>query len=119
MGHVEGTQEQMVAFMKLPIEGPIHMLNLLRYKADGGRESYAKYSARTVPMVEARGGKVVYSARGRATVIGGEEWDSVFIVEYPSREAFIDMVTSEDYQAGVHLRHEALEDSRLVCMQAG
>jgi uncharacterized protein (DUF1330 family) len=53
----------------------------------------------------------------RKTVIGGEEWDDVFIVEYPSKEAFFDMVTSEEYQKGAHFRTEALEDSRLVCMQ--
>lgn len=118
MVHIDGTKEQMVAFMKSDIEGPIQMLNLLRFKADGGRESYAEYSKHTVPMVEKRGGKVVYRAEGKATVIGGEEWDSVFIVEYPTHAAFVDMVTSEEYQATAHLRHEALEDSRLVCMQA-
>lgn len=117
LNHVEGSPDQIKAFMALPIEGPIHMLNLLRFKKDGGRASYAKYSAHTVPLVEKRGGKVVYAAEGKATVIGGENWDSIFIVEYPSREAFIDMITSQEYQSGAHLRHEALEDSRLVCMQ--
>ncbi len=119
MTHVQGDPEQMEAFMKMEVEGPIHMLNLLRYKEDGGRDSYAKYSANTIPLLEKRGGKVLYRARARATVIGGEAWDDVFIVEYPSKQAFIDMVASEEYQQGVHLRHEALEDSRLVCMQAG
>jgi uncharacterized protein (DUF1330 family) len=41
----------------------------------------------------------------------------VFIVEYPDRDAFIDMVQSAEYQQGAHLRHDAIEDSRLVCMQ--
>lgn len=119
MNHVEGTGEQFKSFMGLPIEGPIHMLNLLRYKEDGGRETYAKYGAHTAPLLEARGGKVVYRSEGRATVIGEEVWDTILIVEYPNRDAFFDMIRSDEYQAGVHLRTEALEDSRLVCMQSG
>ncbi len=117
MNYIEGTPEQMQDFLAMDIEGPIQMLNLLRFKPEGGRESYAEYSKQTVPLVEKRGGKVIYRAGGRATVIGGETWDSVFIVEYPDRAAFLDMIQSEEYQQGAHLRHNALEDSRLVCMQ--
>ena len=117
MNHVDGTKDQMQAFLKQDIEGPIHMLNLLRFKPAGGRESYAKYGEHTRPLLEKAGGKIVYQSRGRATVIGDELWDHVFIVEYPSRDAFFDMVGSEEYQKGVHWRTEALEDSRLVCMQ--
>ena len=46
-------------------------------------------------------------------VIGSETWDMVAIVEYPSRAAFIEMVTSPEYQKIVHLREEALERSVL------
>ena len=42
MTHIEGTPEQFKAFTDAAIDGPIHMLNLLRYKANGGRESYEK-----------------------------------------------------------------------------
>jgi uncharacterized protein (DUF1330 family) len=117
MTHVEGSPEQMKAFMKMELDGPIHMLNLLRYKEEGGRALYAQYSAHTLPLLAERGGKVIYRAQARKTVIGGEAWDDVFIVEYPSKGAFLDMVLSDEYQRGVHLRHEALLDSRLVCMQ--
>ena len=117
MPRVEGAPELMKAFTKMEVHGPIHMLNLLRFKEDGGRESYAEYSARTLPLVEKRGGKVVYRAQARMTIIGAEEWDDMFIVEYPSKDAFLDMVLSDEYQQGAHLRHEALVDSRLVCLQ--
>ena len=118
MPFVEGTKEQMKAFLAMDIEGPIHMLNLLKFKPDGGRKSYAKYSDNTFPLVQKRGGKVVYHAEGKAAVIGDEQWDTIIIVEYPSRDAFVDMVQSEAYKAGQHLRTEAIVDSRLVCMQA-
>ncbi len=112
------TPEQIQAFLAADIQGPIHMLNLLKFKPDGGRESYAKYSDNTTPLLAERGAKVIYHAQGKAAVIGGEQWDTIFIVEYPNREAFFDMIQSEQYKAGQHLRTEALEDSRLVCMQA-
>ena len=116
--HVEGTKEQFVSFMKAPIEGPIRMLNLLRYKADGGEAKYAEYGANTQPCLEKVGGKVIFRGDGKLTVIGGEDWDLILIVEYPSKDKMVEMIQSEEYQAGVHLRHEALEDSRLVCMQS-
>lgn len=115
---VEGSKEQFKAFMDASIEGPIRMLNLLKYKPDGGSKKYAQYAAHTAPLLEKCGGKVIFQADARLTVIGPEDWDKMLIVEYPNRAAFFSMVLSEEYQKGVHLRHEALEDSRLVCMQS-
>lgn len=117
MPHIEPTRDQIAAFANSGIEGPIHMLNLLKFKPDGGAASYAKYSENTVPCLEKVGGKVVYSGRGRMPVIGPESWDLILIVEYPSVAKFIEMTSSPDYLKGVHHRTEALEDSRLVCMQ--
>lgn len=118
MPSIEPTGKQLQAFLAMDIEGPIHMLNLLKFKPDGGRETYAKYGENTMPLLFERGGKLVYQAEGKAAVIGGEQWDAIFIIEYPNRDAFFDMIQSEAYQAKQHLRTEALEDSRLVCMQA-
>lgn len=118
MPYIEPTQDQLKAFASSGITGPIHMLNLLKFKPDGGRESYSKYGANTLPRMERVGAKVVYQARGRAAVIGPDTWDLVMIVEYPSVEKFIEMTSSADYLKGVHFRTEALLDSRLVCMQA-
>ena len=39
MTHVEGTREQMKALMAMDLEGPIHILNQLRFKPNGGREA--------------------------------------------------------------------------------
>ena len=115
--YIEPTGEGLKSFGEIDLQGPIHMLNLLRFKPDGGRESYQKYSDNTMPLLKQRGAKLIYRGNGRMTVIGGESWDTIVIVEYPSRDAFFDMVGSEEYQKGVHWRTEALEDSRLVCMQ--
>jgi uncharacterized protein (DUF1330 family) len=118
MGFIEPEQEQIKTFRASGIEGPINMLNLLKFKPDGGREMYAQYAEHAGPCLKAVGGKVVYSAEGRMAVIGPEHWDMILIVEYPSVEKFLEMATSEEYLKGVHLRTNSLEDSRLFCMQA-
>lgn len=117
MAYIEPTAEQMEAFASSGIEGPINMLNLLKFKPDGGMEKYVAYGENTAPCLEKVGGKPVYQATGKAAVIGPEQWDMILIVEYPELKNFLDMVNDPEYQKGAHLRTEALEDSRLLCMQ--
>ncbi|MCH7958979.1 MAG: DUF1330 domain-containing protein [Candidatus Hydrogenedentes bacterium] len=119
MSHIDPAAEQLKAFQSMPCDGPIVMINLLKFKSDGGRELYAKYGENTMPLLAERGGRVLYQGKGRMTIIGEEDWDTVILVEYPSRDAFFDMVTSDAYQTHVHYRTEALEDSRLICTQQG
>lgn len=115
MPSIDPTREQISTLSKSAIEGPVVMINLLRFKPDGGRESYAEYSKRAAGHLERAGGRVLYHGEGRQTVIGEDRWDSVLIVEYPSRKAFLDMVMHPDYQAFTHFRTNALTDSRLYC----
>ena len=53
---------------------------------------------------------------GRAlnTIIGGEDWDVVLLVRYPTRRQFVAMLNDPDYQAIAPIRAAALTDSRLV-----
>ena len=118
MPSIEPDPEQFSAFMKSPIEGPIVMLNLLKFKPDGGAESYAKYGELAAPHIKEAKAKILYHGVGRAPVIGGEEWDSIILVEYPSRQNFYDMITKPEYQELSKYRTEALEDSRLYCTQS-
>src|SRR5690606_32554528 len=90
------------------------MLNLLDFKHDGGAERYREYAAAVAPLLERVGGRVLFAGSGCAPLIGPSKWDMVALVEYPSRQAFLDMVGSDDYQAIAHLRAEALERSELV-----
>jgi uncharacterized protein (DUF1330 family) len=41
-------------------------------------------------------------------LLGEGAWDLIALVEYPTRQAFLDMVGSEEYRAIEHLRSEAL-----------
>lgn len=120
---IEPTADQMKTLFSSTDEGPVVMLNLLRYlpiASDGsgrsGREAYNDYSAAVLPMVAARGGAILYFGSAGETVIGPdtEQWDDVVLVMYPSRAAFIDMTTSAEYLAIMGDRTAALADSRLV-----
>jgi uncharacterized protein (DUF1330 family) len=106
--------------------GPVVMLNLLKFKpiAEGeegsGAEAYARYGSAVVKLIEDRGGKVLWSGRPEAVLIGGEndEWDAVAIVEYPSARTLFDMAASVEYQE-IHKHREAgLERTVLIACKS-
>ncbi len=86
---------------------PVVMLNLMRFRersldGDGsGWDAYLRYSALTVPMIKARGGTLLWTGAAKMVALGpeaGQSWDHVALVYYPSVVAFIDMMTSADYE---------------------
>jgi uncharacterized protein (DUF1330 family) len=62
----------------------------------------------------------VCDLRGRPAehLIGEGSWDLMLLVSYPTRQAFLDMVSSPEYQTIAHLRSEALVRSELRAMDA-
>jgi uncharacterized protein (DUF1330 family) len=124
-GHVDPTKETFAQFRDDDREGPIHMLNLVRLKPraaypDGrdasGAEAYAAYGRDSLPVFARLGGKVVWQGQFELMLIGpGEEcWDHVFIAEYPSVGAFVEMIRDPIYREAVKHRQAAVADSRLV-----
>ena len=112
---VEPTGTQIASLMTNELSGPIVMVNLLRFKPEGGRESYARYADGVGPILNDIGAEVVFYGSAHTVVIGDEgEWDLVVLVRYPSKEAFLEMVRLPEYQAISGLRTEALLDSRLI-----
>ena len=111
-------QEAMAAFAGRASEGPVYMLNLLEFLPDGGAERYAEYGTAVAPILERAGGKPVFAGRPAESLIGEGSWDMVLVVSYPTRQAFIDMVSSPDYQEIEHLRSESLRRSELRAMDA-
>jgi uncharacterized protein (DUF1330 family) len=110
--------DAMAAFAGRASEGPVYMLNLLEFLPDGGAERYAEYGTAVAPMLERAGGKPVFAGRPAEALIGEGSWDMVLVVSYPTRQAFIDMVSSPDYQEIEHLRSESLRRSELRAMDA-
>jgi len=121
------------AFKALPRDRPIQMLNLIRLreraeypqghpdhgKSITGAEAYREYGRTTGPHFAKLAARQVWAGKPQVMVTGPqtEAWDLCFIAEYPSAQAFIDMVRDPDYRAHVvpH-RTAAVADSRLLCL---
>ncbi|MFT4275509.1 MAG: DUF1330 domain-containing protein [Rhodopseudomonas sp.] len=124
-GHIDPTKDVFAQFRKMDRPGPVHMLNLVRLRPqaaypDGraatGAEAYAAYGSESGPVFERLGGKVVWQGQFELMLIGpqDERWDRVFIAEYPSVSAFVEMIRDPVYREAVKHRQAAVEDSRLV-----
>jgi uncharacterized protein (DUF1330 family) len=118
------TAEQLQELMGSTDDGPVLMLNLLRFKpmADGidegvtGAEAYARYSAGTEPFLRGVGGDVRIALSATQSVVGPAEpeWDLILVIEYPSRAKFLEMAMNPEYLKVHAHREAALADSRLV-----
>ena len=97
--------EQMAGFLKDPEEGPIYMVNLLKFKAqaeyvDGrvssltGQEAYGLYAEGVQKLLEAVGGSVTFAGEVSRLTLGEVEelWDEVAIACYPTRGAMLQMM---------------------------
>ncbi|MDX1886319.1 DUF1330 domain-containing protein [Mycolicibacterium sp. 120270] len=97
---LEPTAEQMAALAARPADQPVVMINLLKFRADGGKESYARYGQEVIPHLQRARATVLFAGAAPTQVIGDDEkpwWDAIVVVQYPSPTAFIDMVTNEEY----------------------
>lgn len=114
--------EQLAEFARPGPDGPIYMVNLLKFKEraeypDGresdstGSEAYAIYGAAVVPLVVEHGGRLIFSGAVNWLMLGQADdlWDQVAVVEYPDRAALLAMSSSEAYaEIAVH-REAGLE----------
>lgn len=116
------------ALMNDTRQGPIQMLNLVRYRdradyPDGrqmtGKDAYAEYSRLSAPVFARVGGRIVWKGQPEEGIIGpvDEHWDLAFIAEYPSLSAFAEMMSDPEYRRAVRSRGAAVADSRLIKMK--
>jgi len=132
-GFIDPDREAWAAFKALPKDRPVHMLNLIKlkpraeYPADhpdhgnglSGLDAYRAYGRTSGPVFKRVGGRQVWAGRPEVMVTGpqdAEQWDLAFIAEYPSADAFMEMVRDPDYREHVKHRTAAVADSRLVCL---
>jgi uncharacterized protein (DUF1330 family) len=132
---VNPTSDQLRAMQNEGPDGPIVMVNLLKYRekaayaADraeakenmSGREAYRRYGMTALQCVSALGGGLVWSGPQALVFIGGSEqdWDEVVCVRYPSRQAFLKMISNPDYLAATYHREAGLARTALICCKAG
>jgi len=101
-------QEQMAGFSEAGPDGPIYMVNLLRFKhkaeyQDGretdlaGREAYGLYAEGVTKLLAEVGGSVVFNGGVERLMLGEVEdlWDSIAIAMYPSRGAMLKMMMAD------------------------
>ena len=124
MNTVVGPKELNEAFVRsLPDNGPVVMVNLLRFKkkcvdGDGsGWNAYQRYSKAISPLLKGVGGTIMWTGDAEGAAYGdlsARQWEFVVLVRYPSRKAFLAMVTSPEYaQANVH-RENGVEDHLIL-----
>jgi uncharacterized protein (DUF1330 family) len=130
------TKEQFSEFAHGAREGEVVMLNLLHFARpddeapaeqpgedrtrSSGAGAYREYSDQVIKMVESRGGKVLWTGRPEHVLIGDtghDAWDMVALVSYPSRAAFMDMVTSPNYEKAHEHRERGLDRTVLLACE--
>lgn len=114
------------ALMALPDDGPVTMLNLMRFRErsrDGngsGWDAYLRYSALAIRLIKARGGTIIWTGNAEAVALGVPDqhrWDYIALVRYPSRAAFLDMMTSPEYAAANVERENGCVDHAIIAIR--
>jgi uncharacterized protein (DUF1330 family) len=129
-GAIDPTRGQFDIFKEFPRHEPIHMLNLIRLReialyppehpragrGISGLEAYRSYARGAGPVFGRVGGRQIWLGEPQCVVIGppDERWDLAFIAEYPTANAFLQMVTDFEYREHVKHRQAAVADSRLI-----
>lgn len=132
VAYINSTPEAYTAMQGLPMDEPLQMLNMIRFKdkaeyAEGsefaakdwtGEQAYAEYSRRSSPIANRVGGKPIYMGIPQLTLIGPqhETWDVAFIIEYPDLATFLALVNDPEYKKHAFHRSAAVADSRLIRM---
>jgi uncharacterized protein (DUF1330 family) len=114
--------ERVRAMLEPGPEGPIFMVNLLKFKdraeyEDGrqsglsGREAYAIYGRAVMEILPKFGGQAVFAGDVTFLALGQVEelWDEVAIAMYPERGAMVRMSMSPEWQAAAVHRTAGLK----------
>ena len=127
--YIDPTKETFAKFRETDRPGPIHMLNLVKFREkavypDGrdvsGAEAYKSYARESGPIFRGLGGKQVWIGKPEVMLIGpqdAEQWDIAFIAEYPSVQAFVNMLRDPVYREAAKHRTAGVADSRLLRLE--
>ncbi len=128
-GGINPDEDQMRGLLESDGDGPLQFVNLLSYREvasypDGhelsgaglsGAEAYGRYGAIALEHVLRRGGSLVLFNDVLHVLIGpSAPWDQIAIMEYPGKDAFIDMIRDPDYQAGLLHRDAGLAETTIL-----
>jgi uncharacterized protein (DUF1330 family) len=132
---IEPSEDQLRRLAEDSHDGAIVMVNLLKFRANAdyaanapeakerltGRQAYQRYGMVALAGVVKVGGRVVWGGKQRFVAVGGSEQDrdEIVCLRYPSRRAFLAMVSDPEYRKGLYHRDAALERTALLCCDAG
>jgi len=121
LNQVQPSQEQLAELMAYPKDTPVVMVNIIKFKGitdsnETGQEAYARYYKNVLPFVANSNAKLIWKGVVASTVIGDskDQPDMIFLVEYPSVNDFLGMVSNPEYQKIANDRTIALEYGGLI-----
>lgn len=133
MPHLMPTPSQLETLMALPQDTPVAVLNMFRFReraeyqeddpeygspaADiSGEQAMALYTEEAGASLTGLGGHVEFRAAAAQVMIGPEDahWHMVAIMYFPTRSAFVNMLTDPGFQQARRHRKAALADHYMV-----
>ena len=96
---------------------PVVIVNLLDFADAQHRQTYREEFERpAAALIKALGGQPIWKASTDDVVRGQvlDGWSTLELVGYPSRSAFVELVTSSDYRTLLDARDESLKRSAML-----
>ena len=78
-------------------KGNVVLSEFLRFKKDGGRESYTRFAKNFEKLLKDAGGYVALSVNAEFPIVSEEYWDHFVSIVFPSRKAMEDLLTSDKF----------------------
>ncbi|MCJ7662972.1 MAG: DUF1330 domain-containing protein [Desulfobacterales bacterium] len=108
MSPIKSNDEEFRRLENNPNQGPVVMLNLLKFKPQGAAD-YVRYTKEAGPAVAKGGGKVLYLGKANELLNGDEVWDYVMLIQQPSRKTFLQMINNPEFIKAHEYRLQACE----------
>ena len=126
-GKIDSDYAMRLAAMPPDEDGPVWMVNLMKYRAvadyEDGRESSIsgkEADDRYAPLASlaAVGAEIVFFGDVDQQLLGdGVTWDRVAVVKYPTRRSFIEMQARPDFQEKHHHKDAGMEQTFVIGCQ--
>ena len=130
---LEPSENQLSKLLSMPIETPVAVLNLFEFNEVAnyqsgdpeyatsaaeisGQDAFHLYGGVAGKTIEDLGGRVVMSAPVEQVLIGHEvaNWHAAAIMYFPSRGAFLQMMSDANFQTASRQRRAALKNHCMI-----
>ncbi len=99
-------------------KGNVVLSEFLKFKEDGGRETYMEFAKAFEPMLKEAGGHIALSLNAEFPIVSQDYWDHFVAIVFPSREAMETLLTSDAFLEINIDRLNALERNLAVAANA-